>query len=465
MEPPRDAGATSRRLGEERIVSISSLCLTSGKPARAPGRPAWVQPPSHHRCQLVPVYAVRVADDLASRLRGVYRDLHTHPELSSQEHRTAGIAAAWLKDSGFEVIEGIATTGVAGVLRNGEGPAVLLRADMDALPVQEATGLGYASQVDGVMHACGHDMHVTCLLGAASALAASRADWSGTVITVFQPAEETAAGATGMVADGLFDRVPRPDVVLGQHVAPLPAGTIGLRAGPAFAATDALRIMLYGAGGHGSRPETTVDPVVMAAATVMRLQGIVAREVSATDMAVVTIGAMRAGTKNNIIPDDAELLLSIRSYDTAVRAKVLKAIERIVHAEARASGATREPQLELMESAPAVINDTAAAARTHAVLAGVVGAGRLVDPGPVTGSEDVGVLAAAAGAPIVFWLLGGADPAAFAGASGLADIARIVAGLPSNHSPLYAPVEDPTIRIGTNALLATAREWLTRPAG
>jgi amidohydrolase len=412
----------------------------------------------------LPVYAEHVADDQASRLSDVYRDLHAHPELSFQEHRTAGVAAAWLKDLDYEVIEGIATTGVAGVLRNGDGPTVLLRADMDALPVQEATGLEYASQVDGVMHACGHDMHVTCLLGASSELAASRADWSGTLVTVFQPAEETAGGAEGMVADGLFDRVPRPDVVLGQHVAPLPAGTIGLRAGPAFAATDALRVTLYGAGGHGSRPETTVDPVVMAAATVMRLQGIVAREVAATDMAVVTIGAVRAGSKNNIIPDDAELLLSIRSYDPAVRAKMLRAIERIVRAEAEASGATREPQLELMESAPAVINDAAAADRTRAALASVVGAQAVVDPGPVTGSEDVGVLAAAAGAPIVFWLLGGADPAAFAGASGLAELAGIVAGLPSNHSPLYAPVTHPTIRVGVNALSAAAREWLARPA-
>jgi len=412
----------------------------------------------------LPVYALCMGDELAGRLRGVYRDLHTHPELSFQEHRTAGIAAAWLKDLGFEVIDGIATTGVAGVLRNGDGPTVLLRADMDALPVQEATGLGYTSQVDGAMHACGHDIHVTCLLGAASELAASRADWSGTIVTVFQPAEETAAGAKRMVADGLFERVPRPDVVLGQHVSPLPAGTIGLRAGPSFAAADALRITLHGAGGHGSRPETTVDPVVMAAATVMRLQGIVAREVPATDMAVVTIGAVQAGTKANIIPDDAKLLLSIRSYDTAVRAKVLKAIERIVRAEAQASGATKEPQVELTESAPAVINDAAAVDRTRAALASVVGAERLIDPGPITGSEDVGVLAAAAGAPIVFWLLGGADPAAFTGASGPEDIATIVAGLPSNHSPLYAPAEDPTIRIGANALSAATREWLARPA-
>ena len=399
-------------------------------------------------------------NELVDRLRGIYRDLHTHPELSFQEQHTAGIAAGWLADLGFEVMESIATTGIAGVLRNGEGPTVLLRADMDALPVQEATGLAYASGVDGVMHACGHDMHVTCLLGAASELVTSREDWSGTVVAVFQPAEETAAGAAAMVADRLFDRVPRPAVVLGQHVAPIPAGTIGLRAGPTFAAADSLRVTLYGAGGHGSRPEATVDPVVMAAATVMRLQGIVAREVSGADMAVVTVGALRAGTKSNIIPDDAELLLNVRTYDAAVRSRVLSAIERIVRAEAQASGAAREPLVEHMESVPAVINDAAAAGRARHALAGVVGADRVIDPGPVTGSEDVGLLATAAGAPIVFWLLGGADPAVFAGASGLQDIARIVTGLPSNHSPLYAPVEDPTIRIGVSALSAAAREWL-----
>jgi amidohydrolase len=398
--------------------------------------------------------------EVVDRLRGVYRDLHIHPELSFQEYRTAGIVADWLNDLGFEVLEGIATTGVAGVLRNGGGPTVLVRADMDALPVREATGLAYGSQTDGVMHACGHDMHVTCLLGAASELAATRKDWSGTVVAVFQPAEEKLEGAAAMVTDRLFERVPRPVVVLGQHVAPIPAGTIGLRSGPAFAASDSLRITLYGAGGHGSRPEATVDPVVMAAATVMRLQGIVAREVSGTDMAVVTVGALNAGTKNNIIPDDAELLLNIRTYDTAVRTKVLKAIERIVRAEAQASGAAREPRVEPAESSPAVVNDAAAVDRTRGALAGVVGGERVIDPGPITGSEDVGVLATAAGAPIVFWLLGGADPAAFAAASGRQDIVRTLADLPSNHSPLYAPVEDPTIRIGVAALSAAARDWL-----
>jgi hippurate hydrolase len=406
-----------------------------------------------------------MGDDLSGRLREVYRDLHAHPELSFQEYRTAGIAAVWLKDLGFEVIEGIARTGVAGVLRNGDGPAVLLRADMDALPVREATGLAYASEAEGVMHACGHDMHVTCLLGAASELAASRADWSGTVVVVFQPAEEQGDGAESMVADRLFERVPRPDVVLGQHVAPIPAGVIGLQAGPTFAAADTLRITLYGAGGHGSRPEATVDPIVMAAAAVMRLQGIVAREVAATDTAVVTVGAVHAGTRSNIIPDEAQLLLSIRTTDPAVRDKVLMAIERIVRGEAQASGAAREPLVELTESTPAVINDAAGVDRTRGALASVVGAEWVIETGPVTGSEDVGVLAAAAAVPLVFWLLGGADPAAFAGASGLEDLARIVGGLPSNHSPLYAPVEEPTISIGVGALSAAAREWLAPRPG
>jgi hippurate hydrolase len=331
---------------------------------------------------------------------------------------------------------------------------------MDALPVTEATGLAHASTVDGVMHACGHDVHVTCLLGAADRLTAARESWSGTLVLLVQPAEETVRGAQAMVDDDLFTRVPRPDVVLGQHVAPLPAGMLGLRSGPAFAASDSLRVTLHGVGGHGSRPEATVDPVVMAAATVMRLQTLVSREVSGTDTAVVTVGALNAGTKANIIPDDAELLLNIRSYDEAVRTHLLEAIDRVVRAEAEASRAPRPPDIEVFESAPAAVNDPDAVTRTRGALESVVGAGRLVDPGPVTGSEDVGVLAAAAGAPLVYWLLGGADPAAFAGAATPEQLLRVVAGLPSNHSPQFAPAEDPTLRIGVAALVAAATEWL-----
>lgn len=399
-------------------------------------------------------------DDLLARLTAVYRDLHQHPELSFREHRTAGIVAAWLHALGHEVVEGVGGTGVVGILRNGTGPTVMLRADMDALPVTEETGLSYASTVEGVMHACGHDVHVTCLLGAATTLDAVRDTWRGTLVFVFQPAEETVSGAQAMVDDDLFTRVPRPDIVLGQHVAPIPAGTIGLRSGPAFAATDALKITLYGKGGHGSRPEATVDPVVMAAATVLRLQTLVSREVAGTDTAVLTVGALNAGTKANIIPDRAELLLSVRTYDEAVRTHLLDAISRVARAESEASSAPRPPDVEPLESAPAVVNDPTSVERTAAALEGVVGAGRLIDPGPVTGSEDVGVLAAAGSAPLVFWLLGGADPAAFAGASTPEQLMRAVAALPSNHSPHYAPVQDPTLRLGVAALTAAATAWL-----
>ena len=304
-------------------------------------------------------------------------------------------------------------------------------------------------------------MHVACLLGAARTLAADRSSWRGTVLAVVQPAEEIGQGAQAMIDDGLYDRFGRPDVVLGQHVAPLPAGTLAVRSGPAFAAADAIRVVLFGRGGHGSRPETTIDPVVMAAATVMRLQTIVSREVAGTDTAIVTIGALHAGTKENIIPDRAELLLSIRSFDPAVRRRTLDAIERIVRAEAQASGAERVPDVSVLYGFPAVVNDEQAVARTMPALQATVGPERVFDPGLVTGSEDVGLLATAAGAPCVFWLLGGADP----GQSGTAlgsreDVMAWVAEQPSNHSPLYAPVIEPTLSVGVGALVSAARTWL-----
>ncbi|MFI7673910.1 amidohydrolase [Actinophytocola sp. NPDC049390] len=395
-------------------------------------------------------------------LADLYRDLHQHPELGFAETRTAAVAARELRAAGFEVTEGVGGTGVVGVLRNGDGPTALLRADMDALPVEEKTGLPYASTVvvDGtpVAHACGHDVHVTCLVGAARALSADRSSWSGTVLAVCQPAEEIGGGAEAMVADGLFERFGRPDVVLGQHVAPIPAGVIGLRPGPAFAAADSVRVTLHGRGGHGSRPEAAVDPVVMAASVVLRLQTVVARETAATDTVVVTVGAMRAGTVANIIPDDAELLLSIRTYDPDVRARTLATVERIVLGEATASGAPKPPEIVVETSYPAAVNDPEAADRTRPALASAVPI--VVDPGPVTGSEDVGVFATAAGVPLVYWLLGGADPGTFAGATSLDEIRARVADLPANHSPLFAPVVDPTLDLGTAALTAAARAWL-----
>jgi amidohydrolase len=401
-----------------------------------------------------------------AELADLYRDIHAHPELAFAEHRTAALVAARLRDLGYQVTEGVGRTGVVGVLRNGAGPTVLLRADMDALPVREQTGLPYASTAGGrdletpVMHACGHDVHVSCLLGAAAELAAGRESWRGTLLLVFQPAEETGEGARAMIDDGLFDRFGLPEVVLGQHVSPIPAGLLGLRAGPAFAASDSLRVVLHGRGGHGSRPETSVDPVVMAAAAVLRLQTIVSRELDPATSAVVTIGALHAGTVENVIPDQAELLLSVRTFDERVREKTLAAIERIVRGEAVTAGAPADPEVIVTGSFPAVVNDPAACARLTEAFSTGIGPGLVLDPGPVTGSEDVGLLATAAGAPCAYWLLGGADPAHFANVTSIEEARAVVGGLPSNHSPLFAPVIEPTLRTGVTALTCAARAWL-----
>lgn len=402
------------------------------------------------------------------QLADLCRELHANPELSFAETRTAGIVADRLRQLGFTVTEGVGRTGVVGVLERGDGPTVLMRADMDALPVREETGLPYASTATGVdaeghevpvMHACGHDMHVTALIGALGALVAD-ASWSGRILAVFEPAEEKGAGARAMVDDGLFDRFGRPDVVIGQHVAPLPAGAIGMRVGPAFAASDALRVTLYGRGGHGSRPDATVDPVVLAASVILRLQTIVSREIPATETAVVTVGSVQAGSAPNIIPDSAELKLSIRTFDDKVRGTVLAAVDRIVRGEAQAAGADREPVIETLHSFPAVINDEAAVGRAREAFAAALEGVMVVDPGVVTGSEDVGILARESGAPCVFWLLGGADPAHFAGLGSVAEITQKVAELPSNHSPQFAPVIMQTLGIGVRALAAAARDWL-----
>ncbi|GAA4684092.1 M20 family metallopeptidase [Pseudonocardia yuanmonensis] len=413
--------------------------------------------------------ATSVDGALHADLAELYRDLHRHPELSFQETRTARIVAERLRRTGFETTTEVGRTGVVGVLRNGDGPTALLRADMDALPVPEATGLPYASAARGrnrdgqevpVMHACGHDMHMTCLLGAASVLAGDRASWSGTVLLVFQPAEEIWAGARAMVDDGLFDRFGRPDIVLGQHVAPMPAGTLGLHAGPALAAADSVRITLFGRGGHAAVPQATVDPVVMAASAVLRLQTLVSREVAGTDFAIVTVGALHAGTKENIIPDHADLLVSVRSADPAVRRRLHEGIDRIVRAEASASGAPRDPEVVLFDHSPVLVNDEQATARTRAAFAELIAPRPVLDPGLVGVTEDFGLYATEAGVPGVFWWLGGADPAAFEEASGPEEVLRLMTRLPTNHSPLFAPVIEPTLATGVAALVCAARTWL-----
>ena len=404
--------------------------------------------------------------ELKPGLHDLYRDLHAHPELSGEEHRTAEVVARGLTALGLAVTEGVGGTGVVGVLRNGDGPTVLLRADFDALPVTEQTGLPYAStktaivadgSTVGVMHACGHDMHVTCLLGAVDLLAGARSEWSGTVVAVFQPAEETGVGAAAMVEDGFFDRFPRPDIVLGQHVGPMPSAMVGGHSGPAFAALDSLVVRVFGRGGHGSRPETTVDPIVLASAIVLRLQTVVSREVAASDLAVITVGSIHAGTRDNIIPDEAVLEISIRSYTETVRTKVNDAVRRVIRGEALASGVEREPEITVMPGMPLLRNDPTATARANAAFQAWFGPDRVVDPGAITGSEDFGVFGDTIGVPYCYWILGGTEPATYLVA---VEADRVDEDIPSNHSPFFAPVIEPTMSTGVSALVVATLAWL-----
>lgn len=399
-------------------------------------------------------------------LDAIYVDLHRHPELSFQETRTAGVVAAHLTELGIPFETGVGRTGVVARLENGAGPVVWLRADMDALPVEERTGLPYASTARGtdaagtdvpVMHACGHDLHTTALLGALERLAETRTEWAGTVVAVFQPAEELGAGSQAMIDDGVLDRMPRPDVVLGQHITALPVGVIGLRPGTQMTASDGLTVTLHGRGGHGSRPHATIDPVVMAAATVMRLQTLVAREVDPRQVAVVTVGSIHAGLKHNIIPPEATLQLSLRYTDDAARERMLARVERVVRAEAAASGAEREPTIVIDHTLPATINDPEATARVRGAFVRAFGEPAVTDPGLFTGSEDVSRFARAAGVPLVFWFWGGIDPETYAAAEREGTIDR---DIPTIHSPLFAPVRRPAIEQGVANLVAAAREFL-----
>ncbi|MFE0174963.1 amidohydrolase [Streptomyces sp. NPDC059002] len=394
--------------------------------------------------------------DLLTELTDLYQDLHRHPELSFAEHRTAALVAARLRALGCDTFEGVGGTGVVGVLERGEGPTVLLRADMDALPVTEKTGLPYASAHDGVAHACGHDLHTTWLIGAATLMARHHTDWAGRLLLVFQPAEETGRGARAMLDDGLYKRFGTPAVAFGQHVGPGPAGQIGHRHGVAMAAGDAIRIRLHGKGGHGSRPEATVDPVVMAAATVLRLQTVVSREMAASDPVVLTVGSLHAGTKENIIPDEAELGLSLRSLDPAVRERALAAIERIVRGEAAASGAP-EPDIDLLYGFPALVNDARTVDAVLAAFAAHFAPERLVPAPVIPASEDFGLLTDGGRIPSAYWFVRGTDPAAYARAQAAG---RVAESVPTNHSPYFAPVLDPTLATGVETLVGAALAWL-----
>ncbi|MGH7106406.1 MAG: amidohydrolase [Acetobacteraceae bacterium] len=403
--------------------------------------------------------------ELLATLEGVYRDLHANPELSMQEHRTAGLAADWLRTHGYEVTEGVGGTGVVGLLRNGAGATVLLRADMDALPIKESTGLPYASSATGtdrfdqataIAHACGHDMHVAWLMGATRILAENRGHWHGTLIAVFQPGEETAQGARAMLADGMVKRFPKPDVTLAQHVMPLSAGEIGWRAGTMLSAGDSWEVTLFGRGAHGSMPQKSIDPVVMAASAVMRLQTVVSREVAMTDDAVVSVGTLRAGMNENVIPDHALLRLNVRTFREQVRTRVLTAIRRILEAEAAASGAPKPPAFSVLSEYPLTRNDEAATRKVVTALERRFGAARVHEIMPATASEDFGLFAAAWNVPAVFWVVGGIDPETYA----KAEQAGKLDELPANHAPDFAPVIRPTLETGIEAMVAAAGAWL-----
>lgn len=392
-------------------------------------------------------------EELVGRWVEFYEDAHAHPELAHAEHRTTDVIEAALDRLGVEHFR-VSPTGTVAVVRNGEGPTIAFRADIDGLPVTEETGLPYASrevaqhggESVGLMHACGHDTHFTALLGALDHLLSVRDDWTGTLVLVFQPAEETGSGADEMLAGGLWDRAPRPEVVLAQHVGPLPAGMYVTKPRDMMSLGDTLAVTVRGKQAHGSQPESSVDPIVAAAAMVLRLQTIASREVSPRAGVVVTVGTMRGGTAPNIIPDTCSFTVNVRTPDAAVRESVMEAVDRILRAEAAASRATVEH--ESTSSFPRCFNDPEQTEKVRAAFVDAYGeqAVMLLDHG-VTASEDAGALADAIEVPLVYWMFGGFEASAFDGA--------FPAG---NHSPRFGPHAPSAVRTGiagaVTALLA-----------
>lgn len=398
-----------------------------------------------------PASTSQLTDPLREDLHALYRTLHSAPELSMQEHATAALIRERMENLGLETFP-CGRTGVVAVLRNGEGPVVGFRADIDALPVKEETGLAYASQARGtlpdgtdvpVMHACGHDTHITCAVGAVTLLAECREHWSGTVVLIFQPGEETSEGALAMVQDGLWQRAPQPEVIFGQHVWPGRAGTVEVSTGPAMAMADSWRVVVRGRGGHGSRPEETIDPVVVGAHMVVRIQSIVSREVHPQGSAVVTIATFHAGLKENIIPSTAEFTINVRTLDADVRDRVLSALRRVLTAEAQASGAS-EPDIQELYRFPLLYNDPDSTARTIEALRAALGVDKVTEKPAVMGSEDFGHLAECIGVPAVYWFFGGFPDQVVDGSG----------PVPSNHSEHFAPVLEPTLSTGVAAAFA-----------
>ena len=395
----------------------------------------------------------------AADLPALYHWLHQHPELSTREVETSARIAAELCAAGFEVATGVGGTGVVGVLRNGNGPTVLVRTDMDALPITERTGLAYASVHEGVMHACGHDMHMTVFAGAARMLAAMRGSWHGTLVMIGQPAEETGSGARAMLGDGLFTRFPRPDYNLALHVDPfLEAGRIGYRAGYVFASSDFIDITIRGTGGHGAYPHLTRDPIVIAAQTIVALQTIVSREIRPLDAAVVTAGSIHGGSKHNIIPDEVTMQLTARSYEPHVRDRILESIRRIAHGIALAAGVPedRMPVVTVAEGyTPSTFNAPELVERIVPAWRKEFGEENVVPRDPEMGFEDFSEYGMVEPRiPGFLFRLGAVEPDRVAQAR--------AAGkpLPGLHSSEFRPIPQPTIDTGVRAMSAAVRELM-----
>lgn len=422
-----------------------------------------------------PAHADELRDAVAAEmpaLMEIYRDLHSNPELSFQEFRTAKKLADEARSLGFEVTEKVGRTGVVAVMKNGDGPTVMIRADMDALPVVEQTGLPYASKIvattqdgieTGVMHACGHDTHMTGWVGAARYLSANKDQWSGTLVMILQPAEEIGSGAREMLADGLYTRFPKPDYVLAFHdAAGVPAGLVGHTSGFALANVDSVDITVHGIGGHGAYPHTTKDPIVLASRIVTSLQTLVSREINPQDPAVVTVGSFHAGSKHNIISDEAKLLLTVRSYSDETRSALIEGIKRISRGEAIAAGLPDDKLPTILhredEYTPATFNNPELAEPMAALFTARFGKERVISAPPVMGGEDFSRYRRADPENIksfIFWV-GGVphDEYAAAQASGEA--------LPSLHSPFWAPDAQKVVATGTEAMLAATLDLMKK---
>ena len=371
------------------------------------------------------------------------RTLHANPELSFQEYNTARFVAEKLKEIGIAPTEGVANTGVVALIKgkNPDKKTIALRADLDALPITEANDVPYKSKNEGVMHACGHDVHTASLLGTARILHDLKDNFEGTVKLIFQPGEEIAAGAQAMVDDGLWDKAPKPEVVYGQHVMPSLAGTVSYSSGDAMAMADSWRVTLHGEGSHGSQPQDSIDPIVLGAHIITRIQGIVSREIDPRAAAVVTVGTFHAGLKENIIPASAEFTLNVRNLDPDTRETVLAALRRIIKGEAATSGAP-EPTIEEISRFPRNYNDPDETAAAVTAMQQEFGDDAVLEVPPAMGSEDFGILASTIGVPSVFWMFGGHTQK------------RLDSGqVPVNHSPYFAPVLEPTLTTGLRAAL------------